>query len=128
MTYDEFVKQVQDSSGMSERGTAEAAARATLETLGLRLTQGEATDLASQLPQELADAVTSVADQQQRFSVQTFFDHVAQRAGIDDRSEAERAARAVLGVLSESVTRGQLADVFTQLPADYQELFTAKTL
>src|SRR5947209_11217991 len=54
MKYDEFISQVQHRAKLNSREDAVRASSATLETLGERLAGGEAKDLASQLPQELA--------------------------------------------------------------------------
>ena len=51
--HDQFLTTVQQKAGIS-RERAEAAARATLETLAERLSSGEARDVAAQLPPELA--------------------------------------------------------------------------
>jgi uncharacterized protein (DUF2267 family) len=45
--FDEFVKAVQESSGIDSREHAERAVRASLEVLGQRLAGGEAKDLGS---------------------------------------------------------------------------------
>ena len=45
--------------------------------------------------------------------------------GASDATEGERRARAVVGVMSEAITRGELEDVSSQLPKDFGDLFTA---
>jgi hypothetical protein len=44
------------------------------------------------------------------------------------RRRGVRHARAVAGVMSDAVTRGELTDVFSQLPGDFGDLFTAKSV
>lgn len=60
MRYDEFIKAVRERAQVDEDG-AERATEATLTALGERLEEGEATDFASQLPQELKEAVQAAA-------------------------------------------------------------------
>src|SRR5207244_12849730 len=54
MKYDEIISQVQHRAKLNSREDAVRASSATLETLGERLTGAGATDLASQLREELA--------------------------------------------------------------------------
>lgn len=63
MKYDEFIKEVQERGHMVSRESAEEAARATLRTLAERLAGGEPHDLASQLPEELAEFFREVQRQ-----------------------------------------------------------------
>ena len=55
MQYQEFIERVQQRAGLPSFAAAEAATRATLTTLGEYLTGGEGLNLASQLPQGLAE-------------------------------------------------------------------------
>lgn len=49
MRHDKIIGQVQARAQLASRGEAEAATRATLETLGERITPGAAENLAAQL-------------------------------------------------------------------------------
>lgn len=123
MKYDEFIGQVQDRARLGSRQEAEKAAQATLETLGERLVGGEAKDLASQLPQELAQYLQQGdSGVKTPFSLDEFFWRVSQREGID-LNESTFHARVVLALLSESVTMGEIQNVQAQLPADFAKLF-----
>jgi uncharacterized protein (DUF2267 family) len=55
MRHDEFIGQVQNRAKLPSRGDAEGATRATLETLGERIPENLAVNLASQLPQEIGE-------------------------------------------------------------------------
>jgi uncharacterized protein (DUF2267 family) len=123
MKHDEFIGQVQHRARLSSRGDAEIATRATLETLAERLSGGEADDLASQLPRGIAEYLrTEFAGEGMRFSMEEFFERVSRREGVD-LPKAIYHARAVVGVLAEAVSNGEIADVRSQLPADYARLF-----
>src|SRR5919202_5182644 len=128
MKYEEFIQNVAQAEGIGSKEKAEEVAHTALKVLGSRLQEGEAHDLASQLPPELGDAVRTGAASMQKLSVDEFVGRVGREAGIDDQAEAERYVRAVIGTMSEAVTRGELTDVFSQLPSEYQDLFTARSV
>jgi len=53
MNYEEFIGEIQHRIRQGTQREAVRTARSVLETLGERLTEGEATDLASPLPMEI---------------------------------------------------------------------------
>jgi len=123
MKHDEFIGQVQHYARLSSRGDAEIATRATLQTLAERLAGGEAEDLASQLPRGIADSLrTGFAGLGERFSVEEFFQRVSECEGVD-LPKAMYHAQAVIIVLCEAVSPGEMADVRAQLPAEFARLF-----
>jgi uncharacterized protein (DUF2267 family) len=123
MKHDEFIGQVQHRARLSSRGDAEVATRATLETLAERLAGGEADDLASQLPRGLAEHLrTGQAGAGEHFSMEEFFLRVSERERVD-LPKAIYHARAVIAVLYEAVSPGEMADVRAQLPAEFSQLF-----
>ncbi len=84
MKHDEFIGQVQHRARLGSRGAAERATRATLETLAERLVGGEAKDLASQLPQGIAEYLRGpLAGVGEHFSLDDFFWRVGLREGVD---------------------------------------------
>ena len=122
MKYDEFIKNVRERAEVS-REEAEGAALSTLAVLGERLEAGEATDLASQLPQELGDAVGGSRGTGEPFSASDFVERVADREDIAP-NDADKRVRAVLATVQEAVTGGQMEHVLSQLPTDYLELMS----
>jgi uncharacterized protein (DUF2267 family) len=123
MKHDEFIGQVQHHARLSSRGAAERATRATLETLAERLVGGEAKDLAAQLPQEIGiHLLGEWSATGERFSLDEFFRRVSLREGVD-LPAAVFHARAVIEVLSEAVSQGEIDDVRAQLPAEFDRLF-----
>ncbi|MDP8970896.1 MAG: DUF2267 domain-containing protein [Actinomycetota bacterium] len=124
MDHDEFIGQVQHRARLDSRGAAEQATRATLETLAERLAGGEPKDLAAQLPDEIGLHLRRAEAAQESFSVQEFYQRVAQRSspGVEPPDAAFRA-RAVMSVVRDAVSAGQLDDLAAQLPDDYQALF-----
>ena len=121
MNYKEFVGQVQHRLEYAQFGQAVRASRAVLTTLGERLQEGEATDLASPLPMEI-DRYLRDADHGQRFDYQEFLDRVADREGVD-RSDANYHAQQILAVVGEVVPPGNVEKVRDQLPEDFEPLF-----
>jgi uncharacterized protein (DUF2267 family) len=123
MKYDEFLGHVQHRAGLSSRAEAEHATSATLETLGERLVGGEAHDLASQLPAELARSLQLPdAGIGAKLTLDEFFALVSAREGVDLEDSALHA-RVVIGVLTEAVSQGEIKDVRVQLPAAFAQLF-----
>jgi len=121
--YQEFIEQVRQRGELASFGEAEAATRATLTTLGEYLTGGEGLDLASQLPQGLAAILRQEPpDRSKIFSLNDFLQRVGEeeRVGIE---KAEAHARAVMGVLEEAVTEGEMDDVRRQFPSEFDPLF-----
>src|SRR4051812_16200085 len=91
-----FIRTVSERADASPKD-ADRAARATLRTLGERLTAGERDDIAERLPAELRACLEGV-DDLDPFDADEFLRRVAERADLD-RSHAERAARAVFVAL-----------------------------
>lgn len=123
MQYDEFVGEVQNRARLPARGETVRAIQAALETLAERIAPGEADDLAAQLPPELGTFLRDV-DTTERFSVDDFFLRVAAKESADV-PDAVHHVRAVMAVLQEAVTTGELEDIRAQLPDEYEPLFEA---
>lgn len=123
MKYDEFISEVESRARLGSREEAERASAATLETLGERLAGGEAKDLASQLPSELA-LYLQKGDSSVKtpFLLDEFFWRISQREGVD-LNDATFHARVVVALLSEVVTMGEIENVKAQLPKDFAQLF-----
>ncbi|MCW2911216.1 MAG: hypothetical protein JWL68_6005 [Actinomycetia bacterium] len=120
MDYETFETKVAQRAGVpGER--ARALIRASLLTLGERLTRGEAHDLASQLPEPAKEWVVSPTPEAERFGLDEFVRRVAQRSGATPE-EAEAGVRAVFSVLRLAVTTGEFRDAMSQLPKEFSEL------
>lgn len=124
MRYDEFIGQVQHRGRMATRQAAEAATRATLETLGERLTAGAADDLAAQLPPELGAHLRRRREGLETRDLDTWLRTVARREEAG-RPEAAYHARVVLDVLRDAVSPGQVDKAMAQLPPDLRSLWSA---
>lgn len=124
MKHDAFIGYVADRAKLSSRGDALTATRATLETLAERLPADEAEDLGAQLPEEIGRFLAGSSPKGERFDSDEFIERVAKRANVDVPT-ATFQARAVLDVVQEAASEGEVADVRNALPDDYQRLFEA---
>ena len=125
MQFEQFVGEVQHRARLASEGESMRAIQATLETLGERLHGEEAENLGAQLPSALG-AYLRLANEKESFGIDEFFQRVAQRegAGVDVPGAAHHA-RAVIAVLQEAVSAGEMADVRAQLPNEWEPLFDA---
>lgn len=123
MKVDSFIGEVENRARLPSRGDAVRAVQATLETLAERIRAGEADDLAAQLPEEIGTYLRDV-ETTERFEVNEFFLRVAAKETAD-LPDATHHARAVIDVLQDAVTAGELEDVKGQLPDNYKPLFEA---
>lgn len=104
MDFSDFTGEVQHRLELGTQGEAVRATRAVLSTLGERIQEGEATDLASPLPQEIDYYVVSV-DHGQRFDHDEFVSRVAERAEVDE-ADAAFYGQALVALLAECVPGG----------------------
>jgi uncharacterized protein (DUF2267 family) len=121
MKGDEFIAEVRNLAELDSNEEAEKASRATLETLRERLAGNEPSNLAAQLPPEIAPYAEGDGGGES-FSVDEFYERVAEKEGVG-HDEAIRHARAVATVLQMAVTGGEIDDVRSQLGNEYEELF-----
>ncbi len=127
MQYEAFIERVQGRGGFQHHGRAEEATRATLETLGERLSAAEAADVAAQLPDDLGAYIerqASRASPPSEFGLEDFCRKVAERQGSDLSTEDAHAhVRAVFTTLREAISEGEYTTLLTRLPEGYGDLF-----
>ncbi len=121
MTFDEFTGQVQNRARLASTGDALRAIRATLTVLGQRLYGGEAFELSAQLPEEIK-LYLQQAFPSETFGLDEFYRRVAEMEGVD-LPQAVFHARAVISVLMDAVSVGEIRDMLDQLPSEYAPLF-----
>jgi uncharacterized protein (DUF2267 family) len=120
--YEEFLNKVQDRIGPAEPDEARRAITATLSTLSERISGGETSDLAAQLPQELKEPIQRSGEEAEAFSLEEFLRRIGEREGVNTDTAREHAS-AVMTVLREAVTGGELDDIRAQLPQEFTPLF-----
>ncbi len=121
MQYEEFVRKVKDRIEPADLGETEDAIVATFDTLGERLSGGEASDVAARLPEELAEQLRRASGDAEGFSLEEFFQRVALKEGADIETAAEHAS-AVMEALGEAIDEGESQDVREQLSRDFYHL------
>lgn len=116
MNFDEFVGQVQHRVGLPDTGRALRTVRATLLPLGERIPEGNAEDIAANLPLEIKWYLTgAVHEHGQRFDWQEYLRRVSE---IDqsDPPEAAYRARIVVDLVREEVPPSDFEQLRNLLP------------
>lgn len=123
MREEEFVETVRQEAPLETNDAARELAEATLRTLGERITDGQASDIAPSLPAEFADVLADASPgEAEEFGLEEFADRVSDRAGIDE-GDVEAHARAVVTAASIAVDEDELANVQSQLPSEFDVVF-----
>jgi len=124
-----WLKSVIDRMGDSDRHHAYVALRATLQALRDRLPVNEAVHLGAQLPMLVRGfyyegwhpAGTPVKEREK----DVFVAHVREAFRANPKVDAERAVRAVFGLLAERVAAGEIKDIKHVLPPEIRGLWPA---
>lgn len=114
-----FVKRVCELTGF-ERERSELLVRATLVTLGTRISPGEADDLAAQLPDSFAACLRHECEAA-RFDPTEFKRRVGRIVPLSNDQVAP-AIRSVFTVLAEAVSEGEMRQVLAQLGGKFESL------
>jgi uncharacterized protein (DUF2267 family) len=121
MNFDEFTGTVQHRLELPGTGETVRAIRATLSTLGQRLSAGQAEDLAGSLPMEIDWYLTGGVDEHgQRFDWQEFVTRVSEIEHAD-RPDAAYHAQVILDLVHSVVPQSdfqQLRDVLPDADTD----------
>lgn len=123
MQHDEFIERVRKRADLTSASETERATRAALVVLGEYLSGGEGPDLAAQLPQGIAEYLKrQPPERAEIFSLDDFLQRVAEEEETDIES-ASTHVRAVMDVLDEAVSRGEMENVRRQFPEEFAPLF-----
>ena len=122
MDFSDFIGEVQHRLDLGRQGEALRAIRAVLWTLGERIQEGEATDLAGPLPMDV-DWYLQGAESGERFDYDEFLDRVSERASVE-RDDANFYAQAVVALVADLVSGSEVEQVRQQLPEDFEPLFS----
>lgn len=122
MQYEEFIRGVGERAGV-DYSEAESATGTVLNTLAGFLVDSEGLDLSEQLPKGVAEHLRQRPPERgEFFSLEDFVQQVAEGEDIDP-GRAETRSRAVLGVLRQAVSAGEMDDVRRQFPSEFDPLF-----
>jgi uncharacterized protein (DUF2267 family) len=123
--YERFITTIEQLAGISWND-AERAARATLRTLGERLSAGGARQLGEDLPPHLRRWLLEDGESGEDFDVGEFLRRVAERESVDPEA-AEEHARAVFIALARLVRGEEITRLAAQLPSEYKRLLSDAT-
>lgn len=123
MRRDDLYDEIRERGDLRSTDAARDAAKATLETLGERITKGEAEDLADGLPDELAGAVAGPGGEAEAFGPDEFVDRVSDREEVADPEAAVRHVQSTLETVGRRTNRDEWRDVRQQLPDEYAALY-----
>ena len=112
-----------------DRQKAYQALRSVLQALRDRLTIQEATDLGAQLPMLIRgiffEGYNPSGKPLRERKKEEFLAHVKQNYPLGELLDVQRVIQAVFSVLSRHVTQGEIDDVRSNLPRDFQDLWPA---
>ncbi|KTG13372.1 DUF2267 domain-containing protein [Haloferax profundi] len=116
MDFDEFTGTVIHRLQLPGTGEAVRSIRATLTTLGQRIPEGAAEDLAASLPMEIDWYLTgAVAEHGERFDWREYLSRVSE-IEHSDPSDAAYHARVIIDLVSELVPPSDFRQLRDQLP------------
>jgi uncharacterized protein (DUF2267 family) len=107
-------------SGASDE--ASSAIAATLEALGECITGEEARNLADQLPKQIKEPLQQASEDAEVCSLETFLRRVSEKEGVDAGTATDHAS-AVMSVLGEAASGGEMEAISAQLPQGFDALF-----
>lgn len=113
MRYREMIKKVQHESGFSDRESKDALIH-LVESLAVRLTEGERKDFASQLPSELQGVALSVMPTQNNSKLDLIKQFMQQQKISHDR--AKKQILSAWAVIKAAISPGEIDDIRAQLP------------
>jgi len=116
MNFDEFTGTVQHRLELPGTGEAVRAIRATLMTLGSRIPEGNAEDLAASLPMEIRWYMTgAVHDHGQRFDWREFVERVSEITNAEPQDAAYHT-QVIVDLIAEQVPPSDFRQLRDQLP------------
>ncbi|MFB1066704.1 DUF2267 domain-containing protein [Natrinema sp. H-ect4] len=116
MNFDEFTGTVQHRLELPDTGRTVRTIRATLTTLGQRIPEGAAEDLAASLPMEIKWYITgAVDDHGQRFDWQEFISRVSEITKADP-TESAYHTRVIIDLVETVVPESDFQQLRDQLP------------
>ncbi len=128
MQYEEFIQQVQAYAELDTPEEALQLTEAVLSTLGERIYRTEQSQMAAQLPRGIKELLVArqppenTRNYVQGFTVEEFYNRVGARTNVRYQ-RAVAQTKAVMAVLQEAVSAGQIDDIKGELPAEFAELF-----
>ncbi|HET7414582.1 MAG TPA: DUF2267 domain-containing protein [Arthrobacter sp.] len=124
MQSEEFLDQVQNRAGLTDREQAAKISQTVLAVFGQLPAGGEIRDAASQLPKDI-EQMLGETPEPEKFAADEFIERIQSQLDVS-REEADQAATAVLSTVSAAVTEGQRVELLNKLPNDFSRFATSK--
>lgn len=121
MDEEEFIETVYQEAPLESADEAREVTTATLQTLGERITDGEASDIAVHLPEPLADVLVDVPGEADPFSLDEFTARVSDRAGVDESDVIAYSQAVATGISLAAADELKVAR--EQLPSEFDVIF-----
>ncbi|NJL87333.1 MAG: DUF2267 domain-containing protein [Leptolyngbyaceae cyanobacterium SM1_1_3] len=123
MKHAEFLNTTQAVSQFDSTEAVESFVQSVFEVLANRIYGNEAKDLASQLPEEIAQYLRGHEGENGTYmDLQTFYSRIAERSQLDV-AEIPQKVRGLFAVIQKAVTPGQFDHLKVNLSDEYAELF-----
>lgn len=121
MDDEEFIDTVRQEASLESKDTARDVTNGMLQTLGERITDGEASNIARHLPEDFAETLINASQgEAEPFTLEEFTERMSERSAVDD-SRIIAHARAVATALS--VALEDIETVREQLPSEFDVIF-----
>ncbi|MES1941094.1 hypothetical protein T5B8_12673 [Salinisphaera sp. T5B8] len=125
MQTDRFIAQVYDACPQLDPDVVHQGTLITLDTLCEHLPKGQAKEMASQLPDEIADAVIAGGNRADTtdvpISLEAFYSKLMFRAELE-QADAQALARAVASTLNDALSQGEADNTAFDLPGELENL------
>ena len=123
----EWLNDIMEEEGWTDKNKAYLALRSTLHALRDRLVVNEAIDLGAQLPLLIRgiyyEGYTTSGKPDRSQKKGDFFSLIRRDLERTPHIDAEEAARGVFSVLRKKVSKGEINDIQSMLPKEVQELW-----
>lgn len=113
MKYRGMIKRIQHLSGFSDAESQESLDM-LVESIAVRLNEGERKDFASQLPQELKSIALSVYPTEMN-TKEDLLEHFMQMQDINE-AHAKKQILTAWKAIKEAISEGEINDIRAQLP------------
>lgn len=122
MDEQEFYDRVESRASFESEGEALAITHATLEAFSERISEGQARDMADDLPRPIAESLTHHHGNPAELSLEEVIERIESHDEVDaDLDERDDRVGAVLGTLADA-TGEEFDDLRNQLPNEFEEL------
>ena len=128
MQTDRFIARVYDACPQLDPDVVHQGTLITLDTLCEHLPKGQTKEMASQLPDEISDAVIAGGNRSETtdvpISLEEFYSKLMFRAELE-QADVEALARAVARTLNDALSEGEAKNTALDLPGELSDLLAS---